>query len=382
MIAVRLHGPGDLRLHDEPDPVPEPGEELVRVTAVGLCGSDRHWFLDGAIGRAVVERPLVLGHEIAGVIATGLRRGVRVAVDPADPCEQCDTCRSGRSNLCPTTRFAGHDPFDGGLRTLMAWPGRLLTAVPDTIGDLEAALLEPLGVAIHARDLGKVRDGMTVGVFGCGPIGLLLIRVFGGSGSGPVVAVEPLAHRRTAALASGASLAVDPELGDIPPVDVAFEVSGEDAGLAAAIEAIRPGGRVVLVGIPSPDRTTFPASVARRKGLTLLLARRMAATALGRATEFVSDGVVSLAGLISDHPPLAGAPAAFTALVERQGLKIVVDVAATTGRIDPQPAGPEAVADVDPGGIDRREPAGSPRDRQDRRDPGDAGADGQGRRPR
>ena len=327
MRVVRLHGPRDLRLHDEPDPIPEPDEELIRVTTVGLCGSDRHWFLDGAIGGATVVGPLVLGHEIAGVIAAGPRRGTRVAVDPADPCERCDTCRSGRSNLCPSTRFAGHGAVDGGLRTLMAWPGRLLTPIPDSIGDAEAALLEPLGVAIHAWDLGKVQAGMAVGVFGCGPIGLLLIRLLRARGSGPIVAVEPLAHRRSAALDAGATVTLDPAA-DVPPVDVAFEVSGEDDAVAAAMEAIRPGGRIVLVGIPSPDRTSFPASVARRKGLTLLLARRMAATALDRAAELAGSGTVALAGLVSERHPLEDVTAAFAALAERRATKIVVDVTA------------------------------------------------------
>jgi len=325
MRAVRLHGAGDLRLHDEPDPIPAAGEELVGVTAVGLCGSDRHWFLDGSIGGATAERPLVLGHEIAGVIETGPRRGLRVALDPADPCERCDVCRSGRSNLCPETRFAGYGTVDGGLRTLIAWPARLLAPIPDAIRGSEAALLEPLGVAIHAAGLGKVRDGMTAGVFGCGPIGLLLIRVLRAAAAGPIVAVEPLAHRRAAALASGASDVLEPGPLTTPPVDVAFEVSGEDQAVAAAMEAIRPGGRIVLVGIPSPDRTTFPASVARRKGLTLLLARRMAASALGRAIDLAASGAVDLSGLVSDRFPLHDAPAAFARLAGQEGLKTVIE---------------------------------------------------------
>jgi L-iditol 2-dehydrogenase len=315
-----------VRLHDEPDPIPRPNEELVRITAVGLCGSDRHWFLDGAIGESTVDRPLVLGHEIGGVIAAGPRRGVRVAVEPADPCERCDVCRSGRSNLCPTTRFAGHGTVDGGLRTLMAWPARLLIPIPPSIGDVEAALLEPLGVAVHACDLGKVREAMTVGVLGCGPIGLLLIRLLAARGSESIMAIEPLAHRRAAALAAGATDAVPPGAAGSASVDVAFEVSGEDAAVAEAMEAIRPGGRIVLVGIPSPDRTTFPASLARRKGLTLLLARRMAATALARATELVASGAISFDGLISDRLPLDSAALAFLRLVERRGTKIMIEV--------------------------------------------------------
>src|SRR5262249_8294922 len=159
-----------LRLHEEPDVCAAEGELLVDVTAVGLCGSDRHWFVEGGIGDAALERPLVLGHEFAGVVASGLRSGERVAFDPAVPCDRRTTCAPALPNLCAETRFAGHGTTDGALRTRLAWPQRLAHPLPDAIPDPEAALLEPLGVALHALDLGHVHDGTTAGVFGCGPI--------------------------------------------------------------------------------------------------------------------------------------------------------------------------------------------------------------------
>jgi len=335
MRVARLFGPGDLRLADEPDPIPGPDDELVRVTAVGLCGSDRHWFIDGAIGGATLGRPLVLGHEIAGVVESGSRRGLRVAVDPADPCERCELCRTDRSHLCPATRFAGYEPTDGGLRTLMRWPARLLCPVPDSISDAEAALLEPLGVAVHAMDLARVEPGMRVGVFGCGPIGLLFVQLVAAAGCEAIVAVEPLAHRRVAALAAGATIAADPGAEHAMPepssLDLAIEVSGEDEALAAAMDAVKPGARIVLVGIPSPDRTTFPASVARRKELTIQLSRRMAATDLARATALAATGAVRLGMLVTDRHPLEDAQEAFSCLVERRGIKIVVEPWAAAG---------------------------------------------------
>jgi L-iditol 2-dehydrogenase len=314
---------GDLRLDEEDDPAPAAGESLVRVTAVGLCGSDRHWFADGGIGDATLTRPLVLGHEIVGAVADGPRRGERVALDPADPCRRCDVCLRGLGHLCPTLRFAGHGEADGGLRTLMSWPTHLLHRLPDTIGDPEAALLEPLGIAIHALDLGDVRAGMSAGVYGCGPIGLLLVRLLRAAGCGPIVATDPLPHRVAAARASGAIHALTAL--DRRAVDVAFEVAGEDAALADAMTDVRPAGRVVLVGIPSDDRTAFQASVARRKGLTLLLCRRMSAADLPRAIRLVDSGRVDLSGLVSERHALTDAHLAFEALVQRRGLKIVVE---------------------------------------------------------
>jgi L-iditol 2-dehydrogenase len=315
--ALRLHGPGDLRLADEPEPIPGDGEVLLRVTAVGLCGSDRHWFVEGSIGDAVVSHPLVLGHEFAATIESGPRAGERVAVDPADPCGRCAVCLSGRPHLCPELRFAGHGSTDGALRTLMAWPERLVHPLPNSLSDAEGALLEPLGVALHAVDLGHIRTGTAAGVFGCGPLGLLLVQLLRLVGA-TVLADDLLPHRLTAAEELGATRAP----GD--GVDVAFEVAGEDGALASAIEAARPGGRVVIVGIPDGDRTSFTASAARRKGLTLLLCRRMEPADLPRAIRVVGTGRIELAPLVTARHSLSEWGPAFDHLVERRGLKAIV----------------------------------------------------------
>jgi L-iditol 2-dehydrogenase len=326
MRALRLHGVGDLRLHDEPDVVARGGEVLVDVFAVGLCGSDRHWVTEGAIGDASLERPLVLGHEFAGVIASGPRSGQRVALDPAVPCDRCAVCAAGLPHLCPETSFAGHGETDGALRTRLAWPERLAHPVPDELGDAEGALLEPLGVALHALDLGKVREGTVAGVFGCGPIGLLVLQALAAAGARTIVATDPLAHRRAAAEACGADRAVDPgELDDGSSVDVAFETAGTDEALADAIAAVRPGGKVVLVGIPDGNRTSFTASPARRKGLTLLISRRMKPDHLPRAIELAAAGRVDLGSLIGERHALGEWEAAFAALVDRRTLKVVVE---------------------------------------------------------
>jgi len=316
--ALRLHGAGDLRLHDEPAPEPGDGEVVVRVTAVGLCGSDRHWFLEGGIGDAVLDRPLVLGHEFVGTIESGARAGERVALDPAVPCGRCSVCLAGEPHLCPGVRFAGHGSADGALRTCLAWPERLAHTLPDGLSDVEGSLLEPLGVALHALDLGQAQPGSTAGVFGCGPLGLLLVQALRTAGVETIVASDPLPHRAAAAESLGASL-------EDRGVDVAFEAAGEDAALADAIGAVRPGGRVVLVGIPEGDRTSFTASTARRKGLTLVLCRRMKPADLPRAIRLAETGEVDLGGLVSARYALSEWRDAFDDLVERRGLKVVVE---------------------------------------------------------
>src|ERR1700733_1775691 len=192
MLAARLHAPGDMQVAEEPVPEPGPGTVLVRVTAVGLCGSDLHWWDEAGIGDARLARPLVLGHENAGVIADGPRRGQRVAIDPAIPDGTCESCLRGYRNLCPQVRFAGHGGTDGGLREYLAWPTELLHPLPDALSDADGALLEPLGVAAHAVDLGHLRLGGSAAVVGCGPIGLMIVQLLRVAGLTRVLAADPL----------------------------------------------------------------------------------------------------------------------------------------------------------------------------------------------
>jgi len=333
MIALRLHDVGDMRLHDEPVRAPGADEAMVRVAAVGLCGSDLHWFAEGGIGDASLERPLVLGHEPVAVVAEGPRAGERVAVDPAIPCGRCRPCLDGDEHFCLDHRFSGHGTTDGALRELMPWPERLLHPLPDSLSDVESALLEPLGVALHALELGRVEPGASAGVYGCGPLGLLLVQVLRLSGADVAVATDPLAHRAEAAHALGVTNALRTRRAgaEVLParlrhgLDVAFEVAGDDDAVATAVDTLRPGGLLVLVGIPSSDRTSFTASVARRKGLTIAVCRRMRARHLERAIALAGRRDVELASLVTERFPLDRGAEAFTALAERRGLKVVVE---------------------------------------------------------
>ncbi|GAA5179927.1 sorbitol dehydrogenase [Rugosimonospora acidiphila] len=331
MAVARLFGRGDIRRGREPVPPTDPGTDLVRVTAVGLCGSDLHWYGEAGIGDARLEAPLVVGHEFAGVIEGGPRHGQRVAVDPAIPCGHCESCREGYGNLCPDVRFAGHGSVDGALREYVAWPTELLVPLPDELSDADGALLEPLGVGLHAVDLGHVRVGDTVAVVGCGPIGLLTLQLVRVAGATRVLAVEPLAHRLAAARSLGVDDAVTPEQADQAywrrvagrGADVVFEVAGTDEAVGTALAAVRPGGRVVLAGIPDDDHVTFSASTARRKGVTIVLVRRMNRV-YERAVELVRQGRVDLSGLVTATYPLERAAEAFEAARQRTGLKVVI----------------------------------------------------------
>lgn len=331
MKVVRLHAHGELRTHDEPRPATEAGETLVRVKAVGVCGSDLHWFNEGEIGDAKLKHPLVLGHEFAGETEAGQR----VAVDPAIPCGHCEFCKRGHPNLCENMIFAGYGDTDGALREYGSYPPRCLFSLPDSLSYADGAMLEPLGVAIHAVDLGKLRAGMSVGVFGCGPIGLLIVQLARLSGASKIIATDILPHRVEAAKHFGADHAVLAEavreLDEIRAatggrgVDVAFEAAGEQEAVDDAFAAVVRGGKVILVGIPSEDRTFFSASIARRKGLTIKLVRRMKHT-YPRAIALVSKNLVDVRSLVTHRFPLADAREAFRVARQREGLKIIIEV--------------------------------------------------------
>jgi L-iditol 2-dehydrogenase len=335
MKAARVHGAGDLRLHDEPMPAIRSDETLVRVTAVGICGSDVHWWKEGAIGADRIVTPLILGHEFAGVIEGGPRSGERVAIDPACPCGRCEFCQEGNPNLCSALHFAGHAPDDGALRQYIAWPDHCLIPLPETISDAEGALLEPLGVALYSVDCAPVKPGMSVGVFGCGVIGLCVIQAAREAGATSVFATElpALAHRIKAARSFGSTVFEarrGQEAEEILKatggrgVDVAFEAAGDPGAVEAAVAAVKPGGHLILIGIPREDRITFTASVARRKDLNIKVQHRMK-NPYPRAIRLVKEGRIKIDSLVTHHFPLTEIERAYDCAANREGIKVVVD---------------------------------------------------------
>ena len=319
MLAARLHGPRDMRVERVPHPgKPGPGEALIRVTATGICGSDLHTYLDGRIGDTVLKAPLILGHEFGGVIeAVGkdvknLKPGMRVAVDPAQPCHRCDLCERGHPHLCRRLHFCGLYPDDGSFAEFIRVPAGTCFPVPKTIDDAAAALLEPLGVALHATTLAKIHDGDRVAVLGAGPIGLLLIQTAKLAGAGEILVSDPLAWRVKLARKFGAR-----PLPDKTEVDVVLEAAWGGEAIERSIEIVRPGGRVVLVGIPSEDRCAIKHSTARRKGLTVLFSRRMKHT-YPRAIQLVTSGRVDLTSLVTHRFPLRRAAEALALCADYQ----------------------------------------------------------------
>ncbi len=287
-----LHGPKDIRIEEMPDGVPGPGELLVEVTAVGICGSDLHTYLNGEIGGVVAEQPLVLGHEAAGrVVDVGpgtegnWHIGQSVAIDPGLPCGKCERCVGGDPNLCLYLQFLGLFPRHGALRERMVHPAFACVPLPDGIDGVAGALLEPLGVALHAVNLAKIRVNDDVLVTGCGGIGLLIVQLVRLAGAKRIFVSDEHEWRLAMARSSGAHVTVNAAQSDVVSVvhertggrgvDVAIESAWVKGTADQCVEAVRNGGRVVIVGIPAEDMITIHASSARRKGLTIRMSRRM-----------------------------------------------------------------------------------------------------------
>ncbi len=318
--AVFLHAAGDARVAPFNLRAGAAGETLVEVAAVGLCGSDLHYYKDGGIGSAVIAAPFVPGHEFSGWLTEdlpewGLARGALVAVDPNRACGHCAHCRSGHPNLCPEVAFIGAPPHDGAMTERIWVPKSQIVAVPESFSPSDAVMLEPLGVAIHAVDLARPRLLERVALVGCGPIGLLILQVLRTAGAGEILACDPQPHRRALALRLGADKA-GASVADIAAwtegegLPLVIEATNAPEGFRDAIRAARIGGRVVLVGIPDGDRYVIPAAEARRRGLNIKFSRRMGHV-YPRAIALVAQGKVDVEAVISHRFTLAEGPAAF-----------------------------------------------------------------------
>lgn len=290
MKTAFLYGPRDIRVEEWTDADPGPGEVLLDVTAVGICGSDLHTYLFGDVGGVRAETALALGHEAAGrVIAVGegvtLKVGQRVAIDPATHCGHCERCEAGEVHLCTNMVFMGLYPHHGALRERMVYPARSCVPVPDGVSDVETALLEPLGVALHASRLANIQIGEDVLIIGCGGIGLLITRLARLAGARRIFVSDKHPWRLAQAASFGADVIIDANeksvvdevmhLTNKRGVDVAIEAAWVQGTADECVGAARYGGRVIIVGIPAEDEMKVQASVARRKELSIQSSRRM-----------------------------------------------------------------------------------------------------------
>jgi L-iditol 2-dehydrogenase len=274
-VAV-LYGIHDVRIEYRPVPEPGPGEVLIRVHSVGTCGSDVHYYEHGRIGDFVVKQPLVLGHEPSGVVVAGgpdahrHEVGQRVALEPGVPCSTCEQCKLGRYNLCPRMRFFGTPPIDGAFCEYVVLREDFAHAVPDSLSDDAAGLLEPLSVGVWACRKARVTPGSRVLITGAGPIGLVATQTARAFGASEVVVTDVNARRLRVAEELGATGTVDVSHtsladSDFEP-DVLLECSGVPVAAAQAIRKVGRAGRVVLIGMGGDE---IPLPLAHVQGFEI-----------------------------------------------------------------------------------------------------------------
>lgn len=305
MIASVLTTTGQLTLEHRDVPTPALGQVLVKVSAVGVCGSDAHYYRHGRIGDFVVDNPLVLGHEAAGrIVAVGAgvspeRIGERVSIEPQEPDPDSAPSRRGEYNLCPHMRFYATPPVDGALAEYVTIGSAFAHAVPDSVSDEAAALFEPLSVAIAATGKASIGVGDRVLIAGAGPVGLLCAQVAGAAGATEIVVTDINPDRCAAARRFGATAAVGP--GDLPKrldADSFIDASGAEPAILAGIESVRPGGRVVLVGMGSSSTMTFPVALIQNRELIVTGVFRYANT-WPAARALVMSGKVDLDAMVT-----------------------------------------------------------------------------------
>jgi L-iditol 2-dehydrogenase len=289
---------------DEPRLV-RPDDVLLRVSSVGVCGSDMHYYRTGRIGDQVVEFPFVVGHELSATVqrtgpdARGLAPGDRVAVDPLIYCGRCDQCLMGREHTCRDQAFMGvPGQLAGGLCERVVLPAACCHKVPAEMTDDAAALVEPFSIGLYATVLAGDVRGKTAAVLGSGPIGLSVLMSLRLAGAGKVYVTDIRDWRTALAGELGADWTGDPSVRDVISdiraaepggVDFAFECAGEQETADQCARLLAPGGLMVLVGIPELDRLSFDMNFMRRGELRIQNVRRQN-KCVDRAIELIASG--------------------------------------------------------------------------------------------
>lgn len=336
MYAAVIHAARDLRLDERPNPSPGPGEVLVRFGAGGICGSDLSYWGKGRVGDFALREPLVLGHEVSGEIealgegVSGLAVGARVAVNPSRPCLGCDYCRAGRSNLCRNMRFFGSAAMfphvQGGFAERFTCRADQAVPVPADMPFATAALAEPLSVALHGLRRAGDLLGKRVLVAGAGPIGMLVAIAVRHAGASFVAVTdlvdEPLALARAAGADETVNVGTAPERlaafeADKGFFDVGFEATGAPPALVSLVRCVRPGGRVVQLGMMPPGEVGVPVNMLMAQEIDLVGAFRFAEE-FATAVDWLANGRIDVSPVLSAQVSMGSLSEAFELAADRR----------------------------------------------------------------
>ena len=328
MKQVVLSGIRKMEVIDVAAPaITSPDEVKIKLSVVGVCGSDIHYYSEGKIGNQVVEYPFPVGHECSGVIVgkgenvDHVNVGDLVVVDPSVHCGECDQCLAGRPHTCRNNKFLGcPGQLDGCLGEYIVMPGFTCFPVNGSLNSVQAALIEPLSIGVYAvKQAALANINQTVAIFGVGPIGLSILLKLKADGVRNIGIVDPLDYRLEKAVEIGAGYGIQPNKDNVETkvrekvellLDVVFEASGEQAAVDNAIKVLKPGGKLVLVGIPPDAKYTFNMDLMRRKELTVINVRRQNGC-VEEAIELVKSGKIDAELMVTHHFKLEETDVAF-----------------------------------------------------------------------
>ena len=328
MKSMKLTGLRQMVLQDAPAPtLARDTDVLVKMARVGICGSDVHYFDEGGIGSQRVEYPWTVGHEGGGVVeaagpaVTRVKPGDRVALDPALPCGQCDQCVAGRPHTCRAQRFLGcPGQIEGCLAEYLVMPEANCYPIPDGMTFDEAAIVEPLSIGVYALTLAALAPGAKIGVLGAGPIGLSVLLPAKAQGVGGAYVTDRIDARLQVACRAGADWIGNPDTQDVVTdiaahepdlLDAVFECSGAQDAMDQGVRLLRPGGKLLLIGIPGGrSRVSFDINLLRRKELVIQNVRRQNGC-VQHAIDMIARKEIDVNVMVTHHLPFADTQAGF-----------------------------------------------------------------------
>ena len=304
----------------------KPNDVKIRMLVVGICGSDIHYYTQGQIGSQVVEYPFTVGHEGAGIVVeTGkdvsrVKTGDIIAIEPAMPCWECDQCLSGRHHTCRRLKFLGcPGQAEGCLMEYIVMPEESCFPLERGLNPDHGAISEPLAIGVYAVKKSGGVKGLDVGILGYGPIGMSVMLAAKAEGAASFTVTDKIQPRLAIALKEGASLLFNPEKEDFTAMlkqqfplglDVVFECCGQQEALDQAIDILKPGGRLIVVGIPEFYRWSISVELTRRKEISLQFIRRQV-DCVEQALEMMENGKIDISAMVTHRFPFGKTKEAF-----------------------------------------------------------------------
>jgi L-iditol 2-dehydrogenase len=343
MKAMMLTGIRQMEMKDIPEPAIEnPKDVKIRMSVLGICGSDIHYYTQGQIGSQRVKYPFAVGHEGAGVV-TEVGRDVKhvkpgdvVAIEPAMPCYECDQCRAGRHHTCRSLRFLGcPGQAEGALMEYIVMPEESCFPLPGKLTPDHGSISEPLAIGVYAvKKSGGVKD-LKIGVLGFGPIGMSVMLAAKVQGVESVYVTDKIDPRLSVAKKEGAVFTGNPLKEDVVAkilqkatlgLDVVFECCGQQEAFDQAVDILKPGGKLIVVGIPEFERWTMSVEKTRRNEIALQFIRRQV-DCVEPAIEMMNNGTIKVENMITHRFPFSKTKEAFDLVAEyRDGaMKVMID---------------------------------------------------------